>query len=181
MKHIKTITDKEILGDNTLSKAKPRRTARAVLENSNGEIALLYSREYNIYSLPGGGIEEGENIKDALYRELGEETGCKIISVAELGYIEENRGYSDYTQISYYFKVTTNSRDFHPRLTATEEKYGTSIGWYSIKDAYEKITSPKHGSGNYLTASQKNQIKFLRARDIAAFDEYLKSCKFTFL
>ncbi len=177
MKHIKTITDKEILGDNTLSKAKPRRTARAVLENQKGEIALLYSREYNIYSLPGGGIEEGEDIKDALYRELGEETGCNITGIAELGYIEENRGYSDYTQISYYFKVTTDSSEFHPRLTATEEKYGTSIGWYSLKDAYEKITSQKYGNGKHLLVNQRNQIKFLRARDIAAFEEYLKGVK----
>ena len=181
MKHIKTITDKEILGNNNLSKAKPRRTARAILENQNGKIALLYSKEYNIYSLPGGGIEEGENINDALYRELSEETGCNITSVTELGYIEENRGYSDYTQISYYFTVITDSKDFHPSLTATEEKYGTSIGWYSIEDAYEKITSQKYGNNDYLTIGQKNQIKFLRARDIAAFEEYLKKNKTKFL
>lgn len=38
---------------------------------------LLISQNFG-YSLPGGGIELGENHKDALVRELEEETGYKI-------------------------------------------------------------------------------------------------------
>ena len=34
-----------------------------------------------LYELPGGGIDEGETLKDALYREIQEELGLKIRSI----------------------------------------------------------------------------------------------------
>ena len=78
MKLIKTITDKDILGTEGLSLAKPRLTARAIVKNKNNRYAVMYSKEFQLYSLPGGGVENGEDIEDALRREIAEETGCTI-------------------------------------------------------------------------------------------------------
>lgn len=44
-----------------------------------GKIALIYSKRYNYYKLPGGGIEESESRIMALKRETIEETGLNII------------------------------------------------------------------------------------------------------
>ena len=46
MEKIGTITDKEILGTEGLSTAKPRLTARAILQNSQGQIAVMYAVAY---------------------------------------------------------------------------------------------------------------------------------------
>lgn len=75
MKLIKEITDKEILGTEGLSSAKPRITARAILKRRDGLYAVMYSEKFNLYSLAGGGIEKDENIITALKREIMEETG----------------------------------------------------------------------------------------------------------
>ena len=42
-------------------------------------ILLLFTERYNDYSLPGGGIDEGEDLVEGLKRELREETGANEI------------------------------------------------------------------------------------------------------
>lgn len=165
MKRLKTITDKDILGTDGLSDAKPRLTARAILKNSNNQYAVMYSDEFHLYSLPGGGVEGEEDIIDALKREVAEETGCACDRIEPLGYVEENRAHQDYTQISYYFVVTTNSQQLHPSLTEDERKHGTTVGWHTLEDAYHRIADVCH------TTTQR---KYLQARDVAALDAYME-------
>ena len=53
-----------------------RHAARAiVLKGEN--ILLLFTQRYHDYSLPGGGIDEGEDEIEGLIRELKEETGAQ--------------------------------------------------------------------------------------------------------
>lgn len=55
-----------------------RHAARGiVIEGEN--ILLLYTKRYDDYSLPGGGIDEGEDFVEGLKRELREETGAKNV------------------------------------------------------------------------------------------------------
>ena len=102
MNHIATLTDREILGLSGLSNAKPRLTARAIVRNEDGQYAVMYAQKYNLYSLPGGGIEAGEAVLTALRREVYEESGCICDEIQELGIVTENRGALDYTQVNYY-------------------------------------------------------------------------------
>lgn len=94
-----------------------------------------------------------------------EETGCTCDTIEELGYVYENRGHCDYTQISYYFVVTTNSTELKPDFTDDEKEHKTSVDWHTLDEAIELITSPDY---------DKVQRKFLQARDIAALNEYLR-------
>lgn len=52
-----------------------RNTARAIVLKGE-QILLLYTARYDDYSLPGGGVDEGESIEQGLLRELHEETGA---------------------------------------------------------------------------------------------------------
>ena len=168
MKRIGMITDKDVLGTDGLSNAKPRLTARAIIKNLQNQYAVLYASDFLLYSLPGGGVEEGEKIEDALRREVAEETGINIMSIEELGYVEENRAHCDYTQISYYFVVSTDSNEFNPHLTTEEANHGTIVGWYSYEEAYALIADAKH------TTVQR---KYLQARDMLALQEYKERMK----
>jgi 8-oxo-dGTP pyrophosphatase MutT (NUDIX family) len=52
-----------------------RHAARAIVVKGD-DILLLYTQRYHDYSLPGGGIDEGEDEVAGLIRELKEETGA---------------------------------------------------------------------------------------------------------
>lgn len=54
-----------------------RPSARAVIIK-DGKIAMVYSKKYNYYKFPGGGIEVDECMEDSLIREVLEETGLDI-------------------------------------------------------------------------------------------------------
>ena len=163
MRRLATLTDLDILGTPGLSSAKPRLTARAVAVNPAGQLAVMYAAKYDIHTLPGGGVEEGESIEAALRREIAEETGCTITSIEPLGIIEENRAHADYTQINHYYIVRTTDDTLHPHLTALEAENGICAMWCSFDEAYQRIAAP---------VFDRPQGKFLQARDMKALIEY---------
>jgi len=164
MPRLARITDQELLGTQGLSHAAPRLTARAILRNESGLYAVVYTEGFGIHMLPGGGVEPGESILTALEREVAEETGCRIASIGPLGYVEENRAHADYTQLSYYFLVTTPDTAFHPHLTDAEAAHGARAMWLSLEEAWERISTP---------VFDRPQGKFLQARDVAALRAYM--------
>ena len=163
MERIKLITDKDILGTDGLSNAIPRLTARGILRNSEGYFAVMFAKEFALYSLPGGGVEENEDIVDALKREILEETGCTCDTIQPLGYVEENRAHQNYTTVSYYFAVTTTTLTLDSSLTEDEKKHGTMAAWHTFDSAYHCIADAVHPT---------TQRKFIQARDVAALDAY---------
>lgn len=62
-----------------------------IIENENGEILLVKDRYKGIYTFPGGQVEVGENLIDALTREAKEETGVDI-EVKKLICVSSNTG-----------------------------------------------------------------------------------------
>lgn len=163
MRRLALLTDRELLGTEGVSLAAPRLTARAILRNEAGLYAVVYTEGFGIHMLPGGGVEPGESILTALHREIAEETGCRIATVQPLGYVEENRAHADYTQLSYYFVVTTPDTELRPHLTEAEAAHGTRAMWLTLHEAWERISTP---------AFDRPQGKFLQARDMAALKAY---------
>ena len=169
MKLITEITDNEILGTGELSSAEPRYTARAILKNGN-LYAVMYAKKFNLYSLPGGGVDDGEDIITALEREILEETGCTCGNIAELGMVKENRASADYTQCSYYFVVEADCVGT-PQLTDAEKNNKTELQWHTLSDTIKLINDfqPK-----------TYQQQYLKARDVAALNEYTSRVKWIF-
>ena len=65
-----------------------RDSARSIIIR-DGKIAMIHSLKYDYYKFPGGGIEPGESVIDALIRETAEEAGLTVIleSIREYGYV----------------------------------------------------------------------------------------------
>ncbi|BAQ66215.1 NUDIX domain-containing protein [Geminocystis sp. NIES-3709] len=51
---------------------------------SDGNIVLVYRRDTQQWSLPGGMVDWGEDIPNTLKRELKEETGLDLVKIARL-------------------------------------------------------------------------------------------------
>lgn len=64
-----------------------RKGVSALIINSNQEFLLvtLKSFEDKYFAIPGGGIEEGENTEDAVYREIQEELNIRKESLIYVG------------------------------------------------------------------------------------------------
>ena len=101
-KIIVNVNDKS-LGLNDLKvndECKVRYGSRGIVIEQNGDIAIFNKRSKNEYKLPGGGIEEGENPMEAFMREIMEETGCEIEIIDYLGLAVEEKGQTNFKQIS---------------------------------------------------------------------------------
>lgn len=66
-----------------------RQSTSAVILNKLGQILIVQKSSYkdNEWDIPGGGIEENENLEVAIIRELKEELGCnkfEMIKTSEL-------------------------------------------------------------------------------------------------
>ncbi len=82
----------------------------------NGKILVVQNRNSGKYSLPGGGVEIGEKIKDALLREIQEETGITV-EVKDFLDFCENFFYYDPEDLGFhgfcfFYRCTPLSFDF---------------------------------------------------------------------
>ena len=74
----------------------------------DGRIAMVHSLKYDYYKYPGGGIEPGESLGEALIREVAEESGLSVIpeSIREYGLVhrvQKSDRADFFIQDNYYF------------------------------------------------------------------------------
>lgn len=164
MKTIKTIRDVD-LGQNISAPQvyTERRAARAIVFDSEKKIALLHVTKKSYHKLPGGGIENGEEIKSALQRELLEEIGCAVENICELGIVEEYRNKFELHQISYCFTADLVGEKGQNQLEESEIADGFVPIWVTLEEAI-KIMESETGVENY-------EGKFITERDLTFLKE----------
>ena len=163
MKQICELNDKAVLGTEGMSTKAPRITARAIVKNQDGRYAVMYADKFKLHSLPGGGVEDGEDVLAALRREVYEETGSVCDEIQDLGIVAENRASLDYTQINHYFVVTTTHTPGENHLTEAEQNSRTILKWVTWDEMVRLINEQEF---------DRVQGKYLKARDVAALREY---------
>ena len=72
MELLNEIYNKDVTGEQTVTSVgyNLRKASRSILFNNDNQIALLYVSKHKYHKLPGGGVENTENIKETLKREV---------------------------------------------------------------------------------------------------------------
>lgn len=145
-----------------------RNTARCIMLNSTNQICLLYSKAKDYYAIPGGGIEPGESLLDALKRETLEETGYTIKNPKPLGKIHEER-YNRLTD-TYFFTATPLAKT-HTHYMEDEIEEDYELIWLSLEDTIKHLESrfnellqnnfPSY-KGSFINTRHLQALKFLK-------------------
>jgi ADP-ribose pyrophosphatase YjhB (NUDIX family) len=116
---------------------------------------LLYTERYEDYSLPGGGLDLGEDKIEGMMRELREETGATAIrNIKPFGAYEEYRPWykTDYDiqhMISYCYTCDIDKELGISNLEWYEKKNGMKAVWINIHEAI------KHNKKTMATSDKK--------------------------
>lgn len=117
-----------------------RLTTRSIVINGDS-ILLLYTKRYEDYSLPGGGLDVDEDKIEGMKRELNEETGAQNIrNIKPFGIYEEYRPWykPDFDvqhMISYCYTCDINTKLGNTSLEAYETNNGMKAVWVNIHTA----------------------------------------------
>jgi len=104
---------------------------RGIIKKAN-KYLMVHVVKMDIFTFPGGGVEENETLEDCLKREVLEETGVvvkvleKKVSITE--YFEES------VWTNHYFICEYLNNDFEVNLTEEEISLGMEVTWKTFEE-----------------------------------------------
>lgn len=112
---------------------KSRESCRGLVIE-DGKALFSYEKSKDVFMSPGGGIEQGETLRECCEREILEETG--LIVTAGEHFITIKEYVFNELYISHYFlcKVTGKGEQ---QLTPTEIDHGMEPRWMELEKAIE--------------------------------------------
>jgi ADP-ribose pyrophosphatase YjhB (NUDIX family) len=122
----------------------------------NGQMLIVYHDKWDVWSIPGGTKEDGENISDTLAREIKEESACQLVMSQPIAYqkILHSDG-SYYYALLYYCEVDVDG-DFEKDIAGTI----TRIAWIKPED-HSKYLEEKP----FRRAVIKSTLEFIESKD----------------
>ena len=107
--------------------------AKAVIVKDNKALVLKEVNRFSGFDLPGGKIDENENIEVALKRELKEELGLTEFTTGNLLHVYERQDYkkNGFSLMLVFYEVFTD--DFKITLSEEHDEYK----WISKQDVME--------------------------------------------
>lgn len=147
-----------------------RVAARGVLVNDDAHVALMHFSRTGSYKLPGGGVDAGESIEEALKREIQEETGYDSHGHIYLGVIEEKRYFCGMHQVSHGYLARVGNY-IGEAQTPEEVAEGMTLIWVpSIQHAVWLIKS-SHTPDSWGSLSG---LEMMKRRDVAILETATK-------
>lgn len=132
-----------------------RPSARGIIFSEDNKIALVYSQKEKYYKFPGGGIHEDEDKKDALIREVMEETGLIVIkeSICEFGSVmhRQKSNISPNTifqQENFYYICKVKNQIINQNLDSYEAEAGFMLRFVDLDEAIS--VNSKYKSKDYF-------------------------------
>ena len=124
----------EIVGKNYFGRWTHERTACRGVIIEDGRVLLSYAVRDDLWMIPGGGLEAGEDEESCCVRELAEETGRVILPSACA--LELDEYYEDCKYVSRYFFGAVVGR-CQSKLTEAEQRMGLEPRWLPVAEALQ--------------------------------------------
>lgn len=105
------------------------------------KICMIFAQNQNSYSLPGGGVDAGETLEEALQREMLEETGFEIEILKELGMTIEYLYDFNVLQMTFSYLIKPVKDTLQTNLTEDEIERGAVAEWVKIDEITEKVSN----------------------------------------
>lgn len=146
-------------------KFRKRLAVRSIVIDNDKKIALAYVSSHDYYKIPGGGVDEGEDIMQALHRECLEESGVQIKDIRELGYIIDINSIWALIQESYCYISRVDGVKKEPKFTKKERSKGFELHWVPIEKVMQIMESAQ---------PKRDTEKHLKQRDLLFVKAFLK-------
>ena len=124
----------EIVGKNYFGHWTHERTACRGVIIEDGRVLLSYAARDDLWMIPGGGLEAGEDEGSCCVRELAEETGRVVLPSACA--LELDEYYEDCKYVSRYFFGAVVGR-CQSKLTEAEQRMGLEPRWLPVEEALQ--------------------------------------------
>jgi 8-oxo-dGTP diphosphatase len=105
----------------------------ALIFDDEGRILLGHRRDIDWWNLPGGGMEAGETVDEALCREVREETGLEVKVERLVGVYSKPQKH----EVVLTFRCRTTGGTLQPTEEARENRY-------FVPDSLPRNLLPKH-------------------------------------
>ncbi|WP_304942172.1 NUDIX domain-containing protein [Vallitalea guaymasensis] len=145
-------------GEEIKGSFRERNRAAGIVLNDKKEIILMNLTNMYFHMLPGGGVDSNENVEEALYRELKEETGANVEIISELGIVVENLEQRKMKQITYFYLTKLVGDIQEPNFMPDELEQGYQVEWYSIDEAINILEKEKEYE-EYIKQRELEAIK----------------------
>lgn len=137
--------------------------ARIVIENARAEILLQKRSDFDVWGLPGGNAEEGEDLETTIAREVSEETGLDLLESKPFGFgcdpLIETFTFPNGDRCQY-FVLNFYSRSFRgvPRIGDDES---TAIKWFSLASLPPMLPNMLRSVEAYVRFSQSGNFQMI--------------------
>jgi ADP-ribose pyrophosphatase YjhB (NUDIX family) len=168
MRRLVRITDSDFFGGApAYLDSVSRYGARGVLLDGRSNVGMMYMSASDLFKLPGGGVDKGEDPRDAFVREILEETGFEAEIMHELGWAEEHKIRNRFMQYSYCYLARALRNTGKTMLSANERKLGMTIAWLTPSEASEAMR-------NAVLRTDDYSKRFMLMRDRAILEHAMK-------
>ena len=125
---------------------KLRRSCYGLILRKDGKILVVKDRwKPNIWSLPGGGVEDKESIEEGLRREIQEETGVSIQSTSKILHQQQQNFYARDIDTFFDSRISIHLiEDFIEKGEKTDNQEIKEARWVKASELHEGNVHKNH-------------------------------------